>query len=384
MGRIFGNADSNAKASAKTTRTMTKNPFDGKGAYTNFVWKTYSRLMTREKFSLADVMADRMGLKSAENLPFPVTKCDGYTQLKKASEDVISLLKEREGADSVLELGNQRCRKYQYVGVEANPLEDLQNAQAINDVRRYAQFCADSSGFFPMAWLEHFFEETIDLLQIKKRRKGNQQMISSSLDRELKNVGLLPTLYEAVRDKNVLDVRYKPFDLEEMRLEFHPHLLKEFNGRWFLLGHAAGKEPQCGFNLALDRIVEVKKQQDKTDYISAPQGFYQDRFKDIVGVSVPEGEDAEDVVVRVFNESMFHLVETKKIHHSQQTVTEYGDHADGCYGEFRMHVKVNNEFMARILEKGETLMVVSPESLRERIKAKVIGMASHYGILRPD
>ena len=49
-----------------------KNPFDGKGAYTKFVWGIYKRLMSREWFSHADVMADYLKLKSAVELPYSI------------------------------------------------------------------------------------------------------------------------------------------------------------------------------------------------------------------------------------------------------------------------------------------------------------------------
>ena len=40
----------------------------------------------------------------------------------------------------------------------------------------------------------------------------------------------------------VLEIDYKPYDEEEVTLMFHPHYLKEYNGRWHLFGQVMQKE----------------------------------------------------------------------------------------------------------------------------------------------
>ena len=74
-------------------------------------------------------------------------------------------------------------------------------------------------------------------------------MISANIDRELDNIHLRIASYEAIRNKRVLKIQYKPYNKESMALIFHPHLLKEHNGRWFLFGHAIGKDPKFGYTL---------------------------------------------------------------------------------------------------------------------------------------
>jgi len=355
------------------------NPFDGKGTYTKFVWAVYARLMSRAWFSHADVMADFLKLKSAKDLPCQVSKCDGDGELKKAFRDIVNLLKERCGDSCIETDGNNRNKRFMYVGEPDDPLEDLKNAQAIKDIQTYAQFCIDSAGFFPASWIEYFFEDTLDLLKITRRKKSGEQFIASSIDRELTNIELLPMLYEAIKNKRVLSVEYKPYDEDPMALEFHPHILKEHNGRWFLLGHAVGKEPEWGYNLALDRIVgQPQLLPVKNEYINAPKGFYQEFFKDIVGVSHFKDTEAIDIVVRATKHNIYRLVETKRIHHSQQVIKTFNEYEDGTYGEFKFHVELNNEFIGRILQMGDGLVVVSPEDIREVFKQRVFNMAELY------
>lgn len=357
---------------------MRQNPFDGKGLYTKFVWASYSRLMNREWFSLADIMAGYMKIDSTDKLPSSISRCDGYGELKKAFINIVTLLKERYGENCIETRGNNRNKWFRYVGDSDDPLEDLRNAQAIQNIRTYAQFCEDSAGFLPRSWLNYFFEDTLDLLQITRRRKTGEQMISSSIDRELDNIHLLPILYEAIRDKRVLKIQYKPYEEDSVSLVFHPHLLKEHNGRWFLFGHAVCREPEFGYNLALDRIVsepEIMPVSEK--HLPAPKGFYSSYFENIVGVS-HKGYQVESIILRATNLSIFRLTETKKIHHSQKTTKTFGQYEDGEYGEFSLYLEPNNEFMGRIFHMSDGLVVVSPPNVRDMFRQRVSKMAELY------
>ena len=357
-----------------------KNPFDGKSIYAKFVWLIYRRMMSREWFSHGDVMADKLGYKSAAKLPYSISKCPDNGELRKAFLDMLKLMEEKAGKGCVESRGNNRNKVFRYIGVADKPLEDYQNASAISDIRTYAQFCEDSAGFFPRSWLEHFFEDTLDLLKIKQRKKSGRQMITSSIDRELKNVNLLPFLYETIRDKQVLSIKYKPYEEDLVELEFHPHLLKEHNGRWFLFGYAKGKEPDFGFNLALDRIEEVEAIQPQMaiTYVPAPKEFYDNYFKNIIGVSHDKDSKIYKIRIRAHGFNMYKLTETKPIHNSQEGILPYGKYDDDEYGEFEVNVEVNKEFIGRILQMGPNLEIISPPEVRSLFKEKIEQMNKLY------
>lgn len=334
--------------------------------------------MSREWFALADIMADHLK-KDSSNLPCLVSKCDNYGELKKAFRDIMHLLEEKAGKGCIESRGNNRAKKFRYVGMNDNPLEDLQNASAIKDIRIYAQFCEDSAGFFPRVLLDYFFEDTLDLLKITRRRKNGERMVSSSMDRELDNIHLLPILYEAIRDKRVLKIKYKPYEEESVTLIFHPHLLKEYNGRWFLFGHASNRMPEFGYNLALDRIEERPDIWPLSEkYIPAPKGFYAEFFRNIVGVSHLKDSKPEKITIRATNYVVFKLTETKKLHHSQCTIKEFRKYEDGEYGEFMLYVEPNKEFIGRILHMGEGMVVTSPPPVRNMFRETVLKLADLY------
>ena len=75
---------------------------------------------------------------------------------------------------------------------------------------------------------------------------------------------------------------------------------------------------------------------------------------------------------------IYGLMETKKLHETQETVLPFDDHEDGSYGEFTVNVEVNNEFIGRILQMGEGLEIVAPKEVRDIFRERVDKMADLY------
>lgn len=352
--------------------------FDGEGARPQFATLVYKRLMCGKWFSYADVMADYMQLESKEFLPNNVSNCDDYGELRKAFRDVYKAIIEEVGEDSIEEQGNNRKKSFRYIGDNDNPLAAMINARVVKDLKKYWEFCQDSAGFFPETWLEYYFADCQDLLSIKTKKKKGEQVICSSIDRHQTNMEYLPMLYEWIKRQQVLSIDYKPYDEDMVTLVFHPHYLKEYNGRWHLFGYAEEPEPKEGVDLALDRIANKPREVYKREFVKAPERFYESFFKNRVGVSHHENSSPEEIHIRAHTLYMYRLMETKKLHESQETVLPFEEHVDGCYGEFTVYVEVNNEFVGRILQLGDGLEIVSPQSVRDLFRERVEKMAVLY------
>lgn len=354
-----------------------KNLFDGESYKAEFAIIIYRWLMNRRWVTYADIMADRLGC-STEELPANLSNCDGYGELKKTVGIVKKSICEIVGNDCFEEEGNNRNKRFRYVGKDNDPLADMRNAKAINNLRQYWKFCQDSAGFFPKSWLEYFFKDCQDLLDMKAKRQKGEQVISASLDRILTNIEYLPSLYEAITNKTVLEIDYKPFDEEEVTLMFHPHYLKEYNGRWHLFGHAEGRDPENGYNVPLDRIQSKPRERSRVEYVAAPKHFYGGFFKDIVGVSHVKDAEKEHIIIRAHIHKIFKLMDTKPLHRSYTLVKPFGKYDDGEYAEFSVDVEPNNEFYGRILQMGAGLEVISPESVRDEMAQRVRELATLY------
>lgn len=334
--------------------------------------------MSRRWVTLADIMADFLGKKSAQDLQRSVTKCDNYSDLKKAITEIRSELAVRAGHNVVETQGNNRIKRFRYIGEEDDPLFDLQNERYIEDFKKYLKFCQDSAGFFPQCWLEYFFYGSRNLVDMKENKQQGRQLITASLDCESRNIELLPYLYDFIKNKQVIAFDYKPYNEEVQHLVFHPHYLKEFNGRWHLYGHAVDHEPEIGYDIALDRIESKIREVRKVKYISAPKLYYKKYFEKRVGVSKRGDDSRVHVRVRAYSINVFKLIETKKLHWSQKVLLPYGEKEDGTYGEFALELSPNIEFVAQILQKGPDLEIMEPKSLRDEIALKTAKMAELY------
>lgn len=354
---------------------MGKNIFEGDSFVSVFARCIYPILLKGEWVSYADFMAAYLQLPSKDDLPCNVSKCDQYGELKKAFMLLRKNLTVHFGKDVIEERGNTRSKEYKYVGEETDPLKDMRTAVVINNLRTYWEFCQDSAGFFPTSWIEYFFHDSKDLLDMKEKRGTGHQYIISSIDRPLKNIDLLPYLYMAIKRKKVLSITYQPFSSESKTLTFHPHILKEFNGRWHLFGHAEEYDTPAGYDIAIDRIVG-KIREVKGEYLDPPKGYYKAFFDNIIGVSHSKGNNAEDIVIRIYGKYMFGLFQTKPLHHSQKTIDPYNEETG--YGVIQVHLEVNNELIGNILRYGSSLEVVSPASFKDVIKNKINEMVQQY------
>ena len=367
---------------------MRKNVFSGCKYYVRYAKIVYKQLMARKTVTYESVVKEYLGDKY-DPQKFTLTKEEGYRELKKAFPDVCKAIKKAAGEHSIEKSGRNRCKEesgrrgYRYVGTDEDPLKDMVNARAITDLNDYWTFCQDSEGFLPEEWLEHFMKDTSDLLEIHNRKRRKQQIMGTDLAyRSVRNRDLVPKLYGYIKNQRVLSITYIPRFEDDKReqLVFHPHYLREFNGRWFLFGHAEGREPENGYNLAVDRIENVSKKYGK--WCGAPEGFYEDYFRDIVGVTHDEKNQKNPepchVFLRAHSKYMFGLVKTCPLHHSQKIVTDFGEHDGKEYGEFELYVEQNKELIGRILQKGGKLEVISPLDVRDMVKKEVQEIMRRY------
>ena len=257
-------------------------------------------------------------------------------------------------------------KAFRYKGADDDPLAEERKAVAQKSMEDYVAFCKASAGILPTSWFSSFFENTQLLLDVNRDVEHGNGHIRSGLEQNLTNIDLLPVFHKAITDHRVLRFSYQRFGQEPFDVIFHPQFLKEFNGRWFVLGEA-NREPYHAYNVPLDRIDGDVSIVDDVAYIPAVKGFYQQFFKNIVGVTHEKDAKVEQVVIRTKTVYQHGLLLTKPLHHSQQETLPYGGHEDGEYGEVTLTIEPNRELQGKILAYGQYLEVVQPQSLREQI-----------------
>lgn len=179
----------------------------------------------------------------------------------------------------------------------------------------------------------------------------------------LRGLKHLDVLYQAILKKIVLRITYQSFKARNpSEIIFHPFILKEFNNRWFLIG-VVGKKTKIS-TFALDRILEV-------DYdLNIPfreENFNGDEYyKNTIGVTVLEEKHVQNISLKI-DKSNAPYVLTKPLHHSQEVVKQHEDRSI----TITLKVHINFELERLILGFGDSIEVIAPRLLRNRIQKKL-------------
>lgn len=355
----------------------TKNIFAGFGLRTNFVSLIYVELMKRHFVSNEDILTLYYNRPKNYYKQVKFSSEPGYGELKKAFSDVLQALR-KYNPNCIKDSGKKgKGKSFRYIGENNDPLAEERKAVVQKSIEDYAAFCKASAGILPTSWFSSFFENTQLLLDTNRDAEGGNMFIRSSLEQNLTNIHLLPKFYKAITEHNVLRFAYQPFGQEPFTLTLHPQFLKEYNGRWFVFGEA-DREPFKAYNVPLDRIIGEVSEVDNLEYIAAPNGFYQEYFNNIIGVTHEKGAQVEAVVIRTKTDYQHGLLMTKPLHHSQQETMPFGEYEDGRYGEITLTIEPNRELCGKILAYGQYLEVMTPISLREQITAILMKQLEQY------
>ena len=175
----------------------------------------------------------------------------------------------------------------------------------------------------------------------------------------------LSLLYQAIVEKQVLEVSYQPFGKVKEKHIIHPYFLKQYNSRWFLFGKT--DEAINLTNFALDRIKSVDKSTLPYEQAEISMSEY---FEDFIGVSTKKEHEVEHVVLRFTSERLPYVL-SKPIHESQKNNRK-------DEGIVELDVKINKELRQIILSFGKDVEVLSPDCLRLQIAKEVLEMQKKY------
>ncbi|RMB59155.1 WYL domain-containing protein [Dokdonia sinensis] len=198
--------------------------------------------------------------------------------------------------------------------------------------------------------------------KIYTERHKKPAVIHLDKNTDLKGLELLDELYQAILKEVVLDLMYQSFKARvPQTFIFHPHFLKEFNNRWFLVGQRAGSN--IVLTLALDRIMGVDY--DFTVPYKSSEIRADQYYANTIGVTVLNDAQLQNVIFKV-NKQNAPYIETKPFHTSQQLVEK---HRDGSV-TFQIRVHLNFELERLLLGFGDSLEVLAPRQLRRRMRNK--------------
>ena len=242
------------------------------------------------------------------------------------------------------------------------PFNDDEVAQLTQTLSILARF----EGMPQFEWMDDFVNRFKSSLKLTT---SNEPIVGFDENIDLKGRNFFATLFSAISNKQVLEISYKNFKHGiEQKYIVHPYYLKQFNGRWFLMGHSDNIGKLSVF--AFDRIVSTKS--DNRDYIPNTTYNFNEYFDDMIGVTKPN-EASLEIVKLWISAQRWPYVETKPLHGSQRVVSkdEYGV-------TIQIEVYLNRELEQLVLSFGKDIKVLSPRILQEKIHSNIMENLSNY------
>ena len=240
------------------------------------------------------------------------------------------------------------------------PLSDDEMAQLAQTVSILSKF----EGMPNFDWVDDLIDRFKSSLNIPTTR---ETIVSFDENFDLRGRSWFAKLFSAIASQQALEIKYKPFGRPLKTYSFHPYLLKQYNNRWFLIGCIEGRSYIT--NLPLDRIEDIAPA--AIDYRPNTEIDFHEYFDEMVGVS-RQGNECSKVVIRVSNDQ-YPYIETKPLHGTQRVVSREDD-----YTVIQIEVIINTELKQLLLSQGSHVTVISPEALREEIKADLMKNLEKY------
>lgn len=192
---------------------------------------------------------------------------------------------------------------------------------------------------------------------------------------------LLGKLFNFIANKRVVELYYRTFkDPEEKHILFWPYRLKQYNGRWFVIGKA---EDNFWLNFPLNNIYRVEDA--GKDYPSYPLTLER-RFDQVVGVTIPADKKPENIICWVDDRGFPYLI-SKPIHSSMEEITDV-EVIEGLRKKFpeyegghfvTMSLIVNTELKQVLCSYMDEVVVLEPLELRMSMREIAAKISRRYG-----
>ena len=229
------------------------------------------------------------------------------------------------------------------------------STQDLNKISESVAFLSQFKGFSHFAALQEVVQKLED--HVYSHQTNTQPVIDFEKNDHLKGLEFLDVLHKHILQHHSISITYQSFRSRQPNtFVLYPYLLKEYRNRWFVIG--SRDDGYKLVNLALDRILSVEKS-DKA-FVSCQIDLK--KYYDVaIGVTVDPHLKTQ--TIRLFvDRKMAPYVETKPLHHSQQTVER------NPYGIIiTLQIQHNFELEKAILSFGENMQVIAPERLRRSI-----------------
>lgn len=319
----------------------------------------YQKLISRKEIMVSDILQeiDKNFLPNMNNI-----QSSFYFNVIKIINLLFKKINQKSPNSIVISKKNHKSI-YLYIGVDDNPLKSEIPFQTIRSTKYYHQFIQKSHCFMPKAWTNYFFQNI----------SSDFDFISSNINNCCKNLNLLPSFFNFIQNQNVLTFSFKPDFDRIQNIIFHPHYLKEYNSRWYVLGQIENSSIYPNI-IALDTINSPIQILKNKNYISSNN--CQILLKNMIGLHQVSGQFKQEIFIQTQNNFIHNYLICNPLHISQKEILSF-DSSQG-YGIISIDIVPTHEFYSTIIQFFNQIKITSPTSVVEYLKELIIKTLENY------
>ena len=236
------------------------------------------------------------------------------------------------------------------------------NQDEIEKLQQVRNLLAGFKGMPDFGWIDQM------MTRLDQNIIGKQKTVASFEGGTKRDKEYLMLLFNAILNRQVLDVNYNPLFDDSESIILHPYYLKQYWRRWYLFAKREGATDVEAFSLDYMESVAINK---KVKYKGTKISFKK-YFKDLVGVTMPPETDIEHIELWA-DASLIPYLQAMPIHESQKIMI---DDEKNC--TVSLDVMINHELIQELMYYGELLAVKSPLYFRDEMMEKFEWVKNSY------
>jgi predicted DNA-binding transcriptional regulator YafY len=193
------------------------------------------------------------------------------------------------------------------------------------------------------------------ILQLEKRRPAGVENLYG--------------LIHAIKNRLIISFSYLKFWEEEPTdRTLEPYAIKEFKGRWYVIGKETESLQIKTFGLERMKELEISNK-----HFTYPLEFnVKTHFKDSYGIINPDDEEAEEVILSL-TPDQGKYTKSLPLHKSQKVIIDNDEEV-----RIRLKIKLTYDLLMELLSYGESLTVISPDKLKDWVVGSLKGALKNY------
>lgn len=199
------------------------------------------------------------------------------------------------------------------------------------------------------------------LVHLNQNIIGRQKEIVSFEGATRKDKVYMMILFEAIKNRQVLDVVYRRVVQESEQMVLHPYYLKQYRSRWYLLAKRNRENDIEAF--ALDCIEELKV--NETVKYQGSKVLFKNYFDHLVGVTMPKETTVEHLELWA-DASLVPLLMATPIHKTQMLTMN-----DDKSCTMTLDVMINDELEQELMFYADRMVVKSPTFFRDHMMQRL-------------